>query len=510
MTIKLETRMKALTVNCLRLIIGSVLLAVVLPIPLNAETIKLKDGTVVDGALIAEDDQQLTLEVKMAGGTMTAKRTYKKSEIAEIVRPTAEQKAQAEMQAAYEAARKNQLDPNSSFQLAQYDKVLNDIFAPFLSKYPNSPHVAEILKLSEEWQNERDQVAAGKGKARGQWMSAADAAKLIAQDRAQYHLQQGRALLTQGKTEQAIQQFKNAASISQDTATVNEANALQSQTYQQWLMTLQKEKRSLESELPNFEWRYKNAQESLQNAEKNLADYRRSISKSTYNKSAQESNLDRYKQNVDREKAIVAQMQTELTTRRNQIANLDRQLADLKNRAAAVPASQPVAQAAPTLPTETRVASVEKKPAPAAPAATAPRTSAATPSQMRDPEMRPPPMVTAMPRPDELESVLNSKVTVPKHEVSKEGPKYSPVRLRAVTLTGEGTPLMVIGLIVAGIGGIWLIVLAFKESAIWGICVMFVPLASFIFACIHFAESKWALLINVAGWVLIYVGAAMV
>jgi hypothetical protein len=269
---------------------------------------------------------------------------------------------------------------------------------------------------------------------------------------------------------------------------------------------LEKEKRAIENKLPSVESKYKSAQESLKYAEKNLSDYRQAISTHKSKSTSQDSTLDRYKQNVDREKADLTLAQTELTTLRSQFVNVDRQLADLKTRLATLPAVQPVAQAAPTLPSETRVASVEKRSSP--PATSSPRTSLAPSAEMRDPSMRPPPMVTAIPRPDELESVLNSKVTVPKHEVSKEGPKYSPVRLLAVTLTGEGTPLMVIGLIVAGIGGIWLIVLAFKESAIWGICVMFVPLASFIFACIHFAESKWAFLINVAGWVLIYVGAS--
>src|ERR1051326_3044399 len=123
----------------LLLVAGAFSLFTLIPLAF-AETLKLKDGTVVDGALIAEDDQQVTLEVKLAGGTITSKRSYPKADIAEIVRPTAEQKTQSEMRAAYEAARKNQLDPNSSFSLAQYDKVLNEVFAPFLEKYPKSPH----------------------------------------------------------------------------------------------------------------------------------------------------------------------------------------------------------------------------------------------------------------------------------------------------------------------------------------------------------------------------------
>jgi hypothetical protein len=87
------------------------------------------------------------------------------------------------------------------------------------------------------------------------------------------------------------------------------------------------------------------------------------------------------------------------------------------------------------------------------------------------------------------------------------GPKYSPVRLLAVIMKGDGTPLMAIGLLVAIAGGIWLIVAAFKENAIWGICVLCLPFVSFIFAMIHWAEAKWDFLVNVAGWAMIFLGA---
>src|SRR2546428_696795 len=81
-------------------------------------------------------------------------------------------------------------------------------------------------------------------------------------------------------------------------------------------------------------------------------------------------------------------------------------------------------------------------------------------SEVRPAPSRPPMTVPAVPTVDELESVLSSKVSMPNSDPTTEGPKYSPFRLLAVTLTGKGTPLMVIGLIVAGGGGIWLIVVA--------------------------------------------------
>jgi len=487
--------------------------------PANAETVKLKNGDVIEGTLIAEDDQQVTLEVRLAGGTITSKRVYKKSEIAEIVRPTAEQKAQAEIQAAYEAARKNQLDPSSSFPLTQYDKVISEEFAPFLAKYPTSSHVAEILKLSDEWQKERDQVAAGKGKARGQWMSATEAAALISQDRAQYFLQQGQSLLAQGRTEQALQQFLTAASATQDAATVNEANALQSQTYQQWIASLDKERRSIEYKLPSVESKSKNAEKSLTYAEKSLNDYRQVMAKSS-SRSSQDSNLDYYKQRADRAKGEWSQAQTELTTLRTQLASLQRQIADLQSRLAAVPAARVVVQANPTIPAITIQEAASPQPVPPhSPSDSSPMEKgepiptkgASTMTTYGSARERPPPMpgITA----DEISSVLNSKVSTKEPPPATIGVGrwsiLSPFQVVHDGLTGKGTGVSIVGLVIVVIGTLWLLIVAFSENLSWGIACLIIPFATLVFACAHFRQAKWPFFVSIAGWVLVYAGVSV-
>lgn len=61
-----------------------------------------------------------------------------------------------------------------------------------------------------------------------------------------------------------------------------------------------------------------------------------------------------------------------------------------------------------------------------------------------------------------------------------------------------GIILFVIGIIISAFAGIWFLVVAFKESVIWGLCCLFLPFASLIFLFVHWSEAKrpflWSLL----------------
>ena len=71
-------------------------------------------------------------------------------------------------------------------------------------------------------------------------------------------------------------------------------------------------------------------------------------------------------------------------------------------------------------------------------------------------------------------------------------------------------------MLIAGIGGIatligsiWLIVAAFRESIIWGLCSLFIPFVSLIFAVTHWDESKRPVILLVGGAVISAIGKAM-
>ncbi len=69
--------------------------------------------------------------------------------------------------------------------------------------------------------------------------------------------------------------------------------------------------------------------------------------------------------------------------------------------------------------------------------------------------------------------------------------------------------LQFLGLIIALIGGIWIIVLAFQESIWWGLGCIFVPFVSLIFAIMHWNIAAKPFLISLAGGILYGIGIAM-
>jgi glutaredoxin/Tfp pilus assembly protein PilN len=66
--------------------------------------------------------------------------------------------------------------------------------------------------------------------------------------------------------------------------------------------------------------------------------------------------------------------------------------------------------------------------------------------------------------------------------------------------------LIGLGVLAALAGSIVLLVAAFRESALWGLIVLFAPLGNLIFTCVHWSRAKLGFLLTVAG-VLICVGA---
>lgn len=69
-----------------------------------------------------------------------------------------------------------------------------------------------------------------------------------------------------------------------------------------------------------------------------------------------------------------------------------------------------------------------------------------------------------------------------------------------------GTAVMVIGYLIALVGGIWIIVIAFQDSIAWGLGCLFVPCVQLIFAFTHWEDTKVPFLISVGGSVLAFAG----
>ena len=63
-----------------------------------------------------------------------------------------------------------------------------------------------------------------------------------------------------------------------------------------------------------------------------------------------------------------------------------------------------------------------------------------------------------------------------------------------------------LGVILSLVGGLWIVVNAFRTSVLWGLGSLLVPFVSLVFALLNFADNKVPLLISVIGMVLCLMG----
>ncbi len=73
-------------------------------------------------------------------------------------------------------------------------------------------------------------------------------------------------------------------------------------------------------------------------------------------------------------------------------------------------------------------------------------------------------------------------------------------------MSAIGIVFLVVGVIVALIGGIWILVLAFQESALWGLGCLFVPFVTLIFVIMHWDKAGKPFLINLGGAAVMALG----
>ena len=67
--------------------------------------------------------------------------------------------------------------------------------------------------------------------------------------------------------------------------------------------------------------------------------------------------------------------------------------------------------------------------------------------------------------------------------------------------------MLILGLIVFVIGGFWFLVVTFQKSVLWGIACLLLPIVPLIFLFVHWQEAKRPFLMQMAGFVLVLIGA---
>jgi hypothetical protein len=67
-----------------------------------------------------------------------------------------------------------------------------------------------------------------------------------------------------------------------------------------------------------------------------------------------------------------------------------------------------------------------------------------------------------------------------------------------------------IGLLIAMVGAIWIVVIAFQESVLWGLGCFFIPCVALYYVITHWEKTKKPFLIEVVGGVICAIGSALV
>lgn len=63
-----------------------------------------------------------------------------------------------------------------------------------------------------------------------------------------------------------------------------------------------------------------------------------------------------------------------------------------------------------------------------------------------------------------------------------------------------------LGIALCVIGGLWIVINAFRKSIWWGLGSLIIPLVALVYAIMNFAENKIPLAIYVVGIILLVVG----
>jgi len=64
--------------------------------------------------------------------------------------------------------------------------------------------------------------------------------------------------------------------------------------------------------------------------------------------------------------------------------------------------------------------------------------------------------------------------------------------------------LALIGVLLAIIGNLWIVVLAFRTGLLWGLCCLFVPPVGLVYCALNFRETWKPLIVAIVGLVMFF------
>jgi hypothetical protein len=236
-----------------------------------ADTVVLKDGTVLEGEIIEETASRVTMRVELAGGTITQTRALSKSDIAEVRRWSPEDRRLKEMQRDYERLKPLQLHSQSNYRLEDYDWVIRDRLRPFVERYGDMEKGPEIAALLQAWIEEREKVASGMVKRRGVWMSVEEAQRQSEQQQTDKLVAEARSLLDRGNYGLALQQLQEVGRITRQPELIAQAREVQTEIYARWYPMLEERREQLRGEISALENQVRRAEDRRRNAHSRLS-----------------------------------------------------------------------------------------------------------------------------------------------------------------------------------------------------------------------------------------------
>ena len=135
---------------------------------LSADSITLKNGTVLEGKIVEENPQSITIEYKVTKSINDLK-TVNRSDIAKIEKEPEDQKAFKKLG--------NILPAADLLSVEDYDNIIGGSLTEFINTYPSSSLKGKVQNIIDELRKEKSLVESGNVKLNGNWVSPEEAAK---------------------------------------------------------------------------------------------------------------------------------------------------------------------------------------------------------------------------------------------------------------------------------------------------------------------------------------------
>ena len=135
---------------------------------LSADSIKLKNGTVLEGKIVEETTESITIEYKVTKSINDIK-TVKRSDVLEIQKESEDEKAFKKLNGI--------LPTDDLLNAEEYDEIINGPLTEFLNNFPASKHKGKVQEVVDELKKEKALIESGSVKLNGNWISPEEAAK---------------------------------------------------------------------------------------------------------------------------------------------------------------------------------------------------------------------------------------------------------------------------------------------------------------------------------------------